>query len=443
MLLWSTAVLSGLVLAAAGTGAWLYQSLDGNITGADIETGLGDNRPANLSPGAKNILVVGSDSREGTDGKYGSGYETMQSDTIMIVHIAASREWATVVSLPRDSWVQIPSCDQGDGTQSKPHHFKLNSSFAIGGLNGDVSSAATCAVKTVEQNTGLRLDHFMSIDFNGFKGMVDAVDGVEVCPEEPIRDRKANLDLAAGCQTLGGEDALGYVRTRYAVGNGSDLGRIERQQEFLETLAVKAQSKLADPQAMYGFLDSFTSSLTTDADLAGIKPLYDLARSVQGIPTDRLTFLTVPNYPRELDVPSDTANVVWQYPQAETLFTRLAEDQEVDKAELEASAEESAGVTPSQVRVQVLNGTGEPGRAGEVAQELRSAGFQVVGTGNAPGGAPRTTITYPAEHRVHASVLSGRVPDAEVEAADAGGGATAPTGVLTLVIGDDFRDLRG
>lgn len=430
-------MLALLVLAGGGSLAWMYNRLDDNIQAADLDDKLGDNRPVNLTPGAKNILVAGSDSREGTGDKYGSGYTTMQSDTLMIVHIAANREWATVVSLPRDSWVEIPACDKGDGTQSEPHHSKINAAFATGGMTGDVSGAAACAIKTVEKNTGLRIDHFMALDFQGFKGMVDAVDGVEVCPEQPINDKKAHLKLDAGCQTLKGEKALGYVRARYSLGDGTDIGRISRQQEFMEALAKKAKSKMADPQALYGFLEAFTKSLTTDKDLAGVKPLYNLASSVKGIPTDRLTFLTVPNYPRERDVPTDKANVVWQYPQTDTLFTSLAKDREVDKKALEASAEKSAAVSPSKIRVQVLNGTGTTGKAAEAAEQLRSAGFQVVSTGNAPQPAEHTTISYPQGLRAHASVLSGRVPGAE-STSDA-----ASPGVLTLTIGADFRGVRG
>lgn len=266
------AVLAVLLVAAGGAGLWAYQSLDGNIHSADIDGRLGDERPSNASPGSKNILVVGSDSRDGDNGKYGKGLTTMQSDTLMVMHVAADREWATVVSLPRDSWVRIPACDRGDGTTSKAHQFKINEAFAVGGTSGEVAGAAACTIKAVEENTGLRIDHFMSVDFQGFKGMVNALDGIEVCPETAIHDTKAHLDLDAGCQTVKGEKALGYVRTRYSVGDGSDIGRIGRQQEFMEALAAKAQKKLTSPTALYGFLDSATESLTTDKKLAGIKP---------------------------------------------------------------------------------------------------------------------------------------------------------------------------
>ncbi|MET9730386.1 LCP family protein [Streptomyces sp. NPDC006458] len=430
-MIWSVGSFSALVLGVAGVGAWVYQDLDGNINGADVDSKLGGDRPENLSPGSKNILVVGSDSRAGANAKYGGKkLTTMQSDTLMVLHIPANREWATIVSLPRDSWVEIPACDTGDGTTSDPHHFKINEAFALGGASGEIADAAACTIKTVEANTGLRIDHFMSVDFQGFKGMVNALGGIEVCPEEAIHDSKAHLDLEAGCQTVKDETALGYVRARYSVGDGSDTGRIGRQQEFMQALAEKAQSKLTSPNALYGFLRSATKSLTTDEDLAGIKPLYGLASELKGIPRDRLTFLTVPNYPREADVPTDRANIVWRYPQAADLFTSLAKDKEVDKKRLEADA--GNPLYASSVRVQVLNGTGVPGRAADVAEKLRQAGFTVVGTGNADR-TTRTTVSHPQGLEKQAEVLTSRVPGAR-----AGQDTGAAPDSVTLVVGTDL-----
>ncbi|MGP4089836.1 LCP family protein [Streptomyces sp. KR55] len=420
-----------LILGVAGVGAWIYQDLDDNINAADLDNKLGEDRPANLSPGSKNILVVGSDSRDGANAKYGKDLTTMQSDTLMVMHVPANRKWATVVSFPRDSWVEISACDKGDGTTSAPHHAKINEAFAIGGTSGKVAEAAACTIKTVEANTGLRIDHFMSVDFQGFKGMVNALDGIEVCPKQAIHDEKARLDLEAGCQTVKDEEALGYVRARYSVGDGSDLGRIGRQQEFMEALAEKAQSKLTSPNALYGFLQSATKSLTTDEDLAGIKPLYSLASEVKDIPSEKLTFLTVPNYPREADVATDKANVVWQYPQAADLFTSLAKDKEVDKKELQADAKDV--IYASSVRVQVLNGTGVTGRAAAVAEKLREAGFTVVGTGNVPETTRTTTATYPQGLDKQAKVLTSRLPDIRATQQ-----TDATAGVVTLVLGTDL-----
>ncbi|WP_171119085.1 MULTISPECIES: LCP family protein [Streptomyces] len=426
----------GVLLVVAGAGGyWLYQRLDGNIQAAGIDNKIGGGRPANLSPGAMNVLVVGSDSRDGDNAGYGKGLTTMQSDTLMVLHIAANREWAAVVSLPRDSWVQIPACDRGNGTTSAPHHFKINEAFAIGGATGDIGGAAACTIRTIEQNTGLRIDHFLSVDFQGFKGMVDALDGIEVCPKQAIRDPKAHLDLEAGCQTVQGEQALGYVRTRYSLGDGSDIGRIGRQQEFMQALAAKAQDKLTSPGDLYSFLDSATKSLTTDETLAGIAPLTSLASSLQGIPEDRLTFLTVPNYPRELDVPTDKANIAWQYPQAQTLFIALAKDQEVDKDELTAARPVSART----ITVQVLNGTGTPGQAATVAKELRAAGYTVTGTGNAPTPAKETTVTYPSSLEEQAKALAARLRIPATPRQD----PQAAPGAVTLTIGPGYPGLRG
>ncbi|WP_405586645.1 LCP family protein [Streptomyces sp. NBC_01092] len=431
ILAWSAGVTSAVVLGVAGVGAWVYQDLDGNIRSADVDDKIGGDRPVNLSPGSKNILVVGSDSRDGANAKYGKDLTTMQSDTLMVLHVPANRKWATVVSFPRDSWVGIPACDKGDGSTSSPHHYKINEAFAIGGTSGEVAGAAACSIKTVEANTGLRIDNFMSVDFQGFKGMVDALDGIEVCPEQAIHSKKARLDLEPGCQTVRGEQALGYVRVRYGVGDGSDISRIGRQQEFMNALTEKAQSKLTSPNSLYGFLRSATKSLTTDPDLAGIRPLYSLASELKGIPSDRLTFLTVPNYPREADVATDKANVVWQYPQATDLFTALAKDKEVDKKRLDAEAKNP--LYASAVRVQVLNGTSVQGLAGTVAEKLRTAGVTVTGTGNAPENTGATEVSYPAGLEKQAKALAARLPGVRATPA-----SDATAGVVTLVVGKDL-----
>ncbi|MGF6943765.1 LCP family protein required for cell wall assembly [Streptomyces auratus] len=432
IVVWTGGVLGVVLLGTAGVGAWVYQHLDGNIHGVDI--GIDGARPVNLSPGSKNILVVGSDSRAGANAKYGRGLTTMQSDTLMLVHIAADRKWATALSFPRDSWVQIPACTRGNGSKSSPHHFKINEAFSIGGDSGDIRKAAACTIKTVEKNTGLRIDHFTSVDFQGFKGMVNALGGIEVCPKHAIHDKKAHLDMDAGCQNVRDEKALGYVRTRYSVGDGSDLGRIGRQQEFMKALGAKAQSKLTSPGELYDFLDSATKSLTTDKGLDGIKPLYDLASTVKDIPSDRLTFVTVPNYYREADVPTDKANVVWQYPQASQLFSDIAHDRELGAAGKKKLAEAAKNpVTAHSVQVRVLNGTGIPGRAASAADQLRKLGFTVIATGNAPS-TDKTTLSYPAALKAQSEVLAARLPG--TKAAES---AQAAPGAVTLTIGPDFR----
>ncbi|MFE2937898.1 LCP family protein [Streptomyces sp. NPDC059255] len=433
---WFALAAALVVLATATGGGWLYTRLNGNIHGAGVAGALGDNRPR-ATQGGENILVIGSDSRSGTGDAYGGGLTSMQSDTLMLLHVGGSGRWATVVSFPRDSWVSIPACDQGGGATSTPHHFKINQAFAIGGFRGDPAKAAACTIRTVEQNTRVRVDHFVIVDFRGFTGMVDALGGVEVCPTAPIHDTKAALDLEAGCQTVRNEQALGYVRARYSLGDGTDLGRIGRQQEFLRALAAKAKATLHRPTALYGFLDSATGALTTDPELAGLGPLRELAAALRSLPTDRISFLTVPNYPRQRDVPADTANVLWHPSAARTLFTALTHDRELTRARLEAATPPLPPAAGT-VAVTVLNGTDVPGRARETAGRLRELGFRIAATGNAPAPAASSSLTYPEGLADQARTLAARLPGLD-PVPDTG----AAPGAVTLTVGPDLPEPAG
>jgi anionic cell wall polymer biosynthesis LytR-Cps2A-Psr (LCP) family protein len=172
--------------------------------------------------------------------------------------------------------------------------------------------------------TGIRIDHHMVVDFNGFKDMVDAVHGVEICLKEPIDDSDAHLKLRAGRQKLDGEEALGYVRARKSIGNGSDTDRMERQQRFLGALVNKMQSNgvLLNPTRLYPVLDAATKSLTTDPGLDSLKDLYELVRGMRNVPTEKVQFLTVPRQPYAIDANRDEL----VQPEANKLFKRLRED---------------------------------------------------------------------------------------------------------------------
>ncbi|GJF24715.1 LCP family protein [Streptomyces sp. HO565] len=433
---WTAAAFSLLVLATAAVGGWAYMHLNGNIKGADVSDALGDNRPK-AAAGGQNILVIGSDSRKGLGAAYGKNLTTMQSDTLMLLHTGGDGKWATVVSFPRDSWVQIPACDRGNGSASAAHHFKINEAFAIGGTTGDTAKAAACTIKTVEASTRVRIDHFLIVDFRGFTGMVDALGGVQVCPQQAIHDKKAHLDLEAGCQIVKDDKALGYVRARYSIGDGSDIGRIGRQQEFMQSLADRAKSKLYNPSAMYGFLNSATKSLTTDPDLAGIKPLYSLADSVKAIATNRISFLTVPNYPRERDVPTDKANITWQQPAAQQLFTALNHDRETTEADLKKLTAQLPAPANT-VHVTVLNGTTTQGEALKVADQLRALGFQITATGNAPEPVDKTTLAYGPGQSEQARALAGHLPGLTAAPSPQAG-----TTAVTLTIGADMPAVTG
>jgi LCP family protein required for cell wall assembly len=326
ILIWGSASLALLLVAVTGTGYVMLKHFNANLQQDDIRGLLGA-QPVNLHPQAENIMVLGSDSRQGLSKAYGSGLVTDQSDTLMIIHIPADRKWAEVMSIPRDSWVNIPACQMGNGQASAPQQFKINEAFAIGNLDGNHTALGiACTVKTVEQDTGIYINHFIAVNFTGFKNMVAALGGVYECNPTPINDPNSNLHLAAGTHLLTPAQALGYVRARYTLGDGSDLERIGRQQAFMSSLVSRVKSDLLDPIAIYRFLDATTRSLTIDSQLGGITGLYNLGESLRGIPSSKIAFFTIPNFPRGDVVPGDTANVLWTQPEDSRIFASFRND---------------------------------------------------------------------------------------------------------------------
>ncbi|WP_306329658.1 LCP family protein [Streptomyces venezuelae] len=321
---WTALGVSIVVLAAAAVGWWFYRKLDGNITtdttaADELRRYEKERPPANVSA-ARNILLIGSDTRAGEGNrKYGKDVGTQRSDTTILLHLAAGKKSATAVSVPRDLMVTLPSCRKADGTRTREQFAQFNWAFEFGGT--------ACTIRTVEKLTGIRVDHHMVIDFRGFKKMVDAVDGVEVCLKEPVDDPAAKLKLPAGRQTLHGEQALGFVRARKSLGNGSDTERMDRQQQFLGALVSKVQSDgvLLNPTKLYPVLDAATKAITTDPGLDSLRDLYDLARSMRAIPTEKVQFLTVPRRPYAYNANRDEL----VQPAASQLFKQLREDRPV------------------------------------------------------------------------------------------------------------------
>lgn len=312
---------TALLVAAGGIGWAVYAKLSGNITpdeAAAAELARYDReRPTSLVKDARNILLIGSDSREGTDNaRYGRDSGTERSDTTILLHLSAGRDSATAVSIPRDLMVDLPACRRPDGSRSAPRFAMFNQAFQLGG--------SACTIRTVEKLTDIRVDHHVVVDFHGFKEMVDAVDGVEVCLRQPVDDRAAKLRLPAGRVTLNGEQALGYVRARKTLGDGSDTERMERQQRFLGALVNKVRSNdvLLNPAKLYPVLDAATSSLTTDPELASLRGLYALVRGLRDIPMEQVQFLTVPRESYAYDANRDQL----VEPAAQRLFERLRTD---------------------------------------------------------------------------------------------------------------------
>jgi LCP family protein required for cell wall assembly len=325
------------VLALTGAG-YIYFKLNGNIKGVDINGALGTDRPRNFDNGSMDILVLGSDSRSGANKKAGGGSDdgTARSDTAMIVHIHKGHKKASVVSIPRDTLVDRPSCVKTSGSGSgavlpAATGVMFNSAYAVGG--------PACAVKTVESMTGIRMDHYLEVDFTGFQHLIDALGGVKVTTAQDIDDNDSHLHLKAGTHTLDGKQALGLVRTRHGVGDGSDLGRIKLQQAFVKALIDRVHSLglLTSPAKLYKVADTATGAITTDSDLASVSDLMGLAKSVQGLSSKHVSMVTMPvTYD-----PADPNRVVPLTAKAEEVWAALRADRAIPRSATAGSAGDS------------------------------------------------------------------------------------------------------
>ncbi|MFB6890712.1 LCP family protein [Kitasatospora sp. NPDC056327] len=330
---------AALAVLGAGAAGYAYLRLDGNIRSVDIDGRLGTARPPTATDGSFNLLVLGSDSRAGGNGDLAGGDTggTARSDTAMVVHVDQGHTRADVVSVPRDTLVPRPECvDAAGRTVPAAKRAMFNSAYEAGG--------AACAVKTVEQLSGLRMDHYVEVDFAGFARLVDAMGGATVTTTVAIRDKDSGLDLPPGEHHLDGQQALAFVRTRHGVGDGSDLGRIELQKQMVRSLLRQAGGTglLTNPVKLWSVGDTLTRSITTDSALASVNALVGLGRQLKDIGPDQLSMVTLP----VVTAPSDPDRVVQQQPQADQLWAALKADRPLPRTVVEAQPQNPAQAAP-------------------------------------------------------------------------------------------------
>ncbi|MFC0864962.1 LCP family protein [Sphaerimonospora cavernae] len=407
--------LSGVVLIGSG-GLWLasgyaakqIQSVDAGTAG-----GAGPR-------GAMNILLVGVDKRDDLSRKQQNqlhlGREVGQrTDTMMVIHLSEDHERVTVVSLPRDTWTEIP----GKGTH------KINAAYQFGG--------ARLAVRTVEQVTGLRINHYIEVNVLGFIDVVDSLGGVTVCTPVPIDDPKTRLTMQPGTHNLDGVNALAYARTRATA--RSDLDRIDRQQQVISALLSKAISggTLSNPARLTGMVGSALKAITVDKALAD--DLLGLANQLKSVSTDDVAFATVPLADVNYRTPTGESAVLWDKSAAQELFQRIAKDQPLIETSPKPSGTASASasarpsgqpapspsptaltIAPERIAVRVLNGTTLTGLGARTKTALVAAGFQVPST---PGNTAKhdfasTVVRYPPGREDSARTVAAAFPGSEL-----------------------------
>ncbi len=423
---WVSVVLSVGLVAGSLTAYGFWRRLDGQIDREHVDDRLGEHRPPKLNS-SLNILVMGSDSRAGENARY--GVEAGQrSDTTILLHISPGGESAIGISFPRDSMVQMPPCKKKNGTTVPAQFGMINAAFSNGG--------PACTWRTIESLTRIHIDHYVEVDFAGFKRVVDALGGVEICVPKRVDDPKAELHLRAGRQTVRGDQALGYVRTRYVLGDGSDLDRIRRQQAFMASVVKKATDKgmLTDPGRTYDFLSAATKSIKAD-DRLTLSVMQKLASGLSGMSAGKVRFVTVPVQP----YPQDKNRVQFNQALAEPLFKAVREDNKLpEPAPAPVPAQNRVPpVPPAQVKVGVYNASSAQGLARRTADQLGERGFQIVKVGTSKKRYPRTMILYGVGAERQAARLAIAVPGPQPRP-----WASARPGYVYLVIGKDGAELR-
>jgi LCP family protein required for cell wall assembly len=340
-------VVTTLVAISLATGVsvvFLYRHYSSNITVLEIGNAV-KNTPKHRVPsgpsGALNILVMGSDNRDAPgdriDSQAGKG-KGKRSDTTILLHLSSDRKLASGISIPRDSVVRRAACFDTSGRQIAPATTGVmwNDAFNVGG--------PACTIEQFQALTHIPVDHFIVVDFAGFKAMVDAIGGVDVCIPHAVNDPVAHITLPAGNHKLSGSDALNYVRERDDLGNGGDIDRISRQQAFIASMAHAAVSAntLANPIPLARFLDAATRSLTVDPGLKGIRELVGLGLQFRHIGLSKIEFVTTPSVPD----PADINRVVWT-PAAAGVWKAVLSDKPLPTSVLSGSinAQRIPGVT--------------------------------------------------------------------------------------------------
>ncbi len=395
--------------------------------------GLGNHQPPSYG-GSENILVVGSDSRAGANKHFGRNVQGQRSDTMLVLHIRPDHQGAVVLSLPRDTEVPIIACAKdglGDpGQTAQPGQTEmLNATFAFGG--------PVCLWKTIEQETGIRIEHYVGLTFTGFEKVINDIGGVDVCLPEAIKDPKSGIDLTAGRHHVMGKQALAFWRERY-VGEGSDLQRIERQQYLMVGLIheVKSGGLLSDYPKLYSVLRDTAAALTTDQGMS-LSDMVSLAEDLRGLTDNSVNFVTAPNIPD----PANQDRVLFEQPEADRLFHAIEHDSKIPnltpKSQQSTSPSTTTTTKPSHVQVEVLNGNGQQGAAAQAATELTNRGFHVTGSTNAPSQSyTASVIEYSsASDMTDVNTLKAALGSEKVQTQQ---DPNLTPGTVDLIIGTDF-----
>ena len=407
---WTAATLAVLLVVVGGYAAYSYFRFVGGVNHVDVIASPGNGQ-------TQNILLVGDDHRpdNATQAQLdqlsttqdGGGTNT---DTMMILHIPANGKSATLVSLPRDSWVNVP----GHGMN------KLNAAFSLGGGGSNPTSGAKLLIQTVQDLTGLTIDHYVRVSLLGFYTIAQALGPVQVCLNNAVDDPYSGANFPAGVSTLDAKQALSFVRQRHGLPRG-DLDRVVRQQYFLSVEAHKFLSAgtLLNPGKLTATLDAVSGSLETDPGLNFLQ----LAGQLQGLTGGKIKSATIPvSGTPTITVDGQDLSIVQVDTAAMPAFIQSLEG-------VPSAYDSATAAKPADTTVTVLNGGSQNGAAGTATQTFAAAGFKTGTAGDAATTAT-TTIQYPKGQESQAKAVAALLPGAAVQ-------ETGSVKGVTVVLGDD------
>ncbi|MGW6487104.1 LCP family protein [Streptomyces sp. NPDC055056] len=447
---WSTTVLVLLTLGTATAGYLYYRQLNSNIKREALNLGDEKDRPGRAKANTAgqtplNILLIGSDARDSKENqKLGAARHTFSgvplADVQMLLHLSADRSNMSVVSMPRDTLLQIPKCtdpDSGTVYEATVLPTPANESLGRGGPG--------CTVATWEKITGIHIDHFLEIDFSGVVSMADAIGGVPVCVDANIHSRDSQghgsgLKLTKGTHPVKGKQALQWLRTRYGFGDGSDLMRARAQHMYMNSMVrmLREKATLTNPGKLSSLAETATRALTVDDDLGSVKKLYDLANELRKVPPRAITMTTMPNQYASVRVkPTQDAY---------TLFRLVREDISLTGTNRNEAAPTEAPIAPAaddrQISVLVRNGTRTNtqtpvgGRASTVTRFLADNGFtKATADTSRATSQTTTTLQYPnvsLEGDAQQVAKALHIPLSSVK-------ESSDVSTVTLVVGADWR----
>ncbi|MZF89369.1 LCP family protein [Streptomyces sp. SID5643] len=457
---WFALVLSVLILGTAGAGYLYYRHLNGNIDKGRRNSGESDVKKTGPNAAGQtplNILLIGSDSRNSAENvKLGGSRDNVGSkplaDVQMLLHVSADRESASVVSIPRDTRVDIPKCVDPDTGETYPaKNTIINETLQRGGPG--------CTLATWQNLTGVYVDHWMMVDFAGVVDMADAIGGVPVCVNQNVWDRPlsgqrggSGLKLKAGTHKVQGKEALQWLRTRHAW--GSDPLRAKAQHMYMNAMirTLKEQNVFTDTGRLMGLAEAGTKALKVSEEIGTVKELYDVGMQLKSVPTNRITMTTMP----WIEDPLNRNHLVPKPEDADKMWAMLRDDVSFDKA---GKARADAGSDPAPASVEatgpaaapaaglsvtVVNGTASDerpavaGRAAAIVAALQQEGFTRAVAASRQDPHARTQVTYPKStgEQGRANALSVAkavgIPSSQVRATD--------DVTTTLTIGSDWQE---